>query len=185
MSSTNRGAERRKDDYYVTPDWMVEEFLDIFLQDYPLREEAIILDCCAGGCANYDMPYPKALIKRGFTVITQDIREDSRAAIKADYLAAPAALPYDLIITNPSFTLSVDITIKAINEAAMVVMLQRSGWIGSNWRKPFWRDAPLCHNYAHNKRPSFTCDGHKDSIEYSHYVFKKGHTGKAFFDIIL
>jgi hypothetical protein len=50
MSSTNRGYERHKTDYYVTPKQPIKDFLSIFLQctniDRPDR--LIWLDPCAG-----------------------------------------------------------------------------------------------------------------------------------------
>lgn len=185
MSSTNRGSERNKFDYYVTPDWLVDEFLDKFLQDYPLPKDALILDCCAGGCPINHMPYPVALEKRGYNVISMDIRDDSRAMIIGDYLTTPKIMHYDLIITNPSFDLSTEITSKAISEAKTVVMLQRLNWVGSDRRAPFWTTNNPVHLYAHNKRASFTSDGKKDSIEYGHFVFREGHTGTGKFDLII
>jgi hypothetical protein len=186
LSSTHANKIRNKEDYYVTPNWMVSEFLDEFLVDFPQCKKSLILDPCAGGCSKYDMPYPSELMNRGFGVISQDIRVDSRASVKADYLKNKYMGEYDLIITNPPFNKSVDVTVKAIAESKITVMLQRLNWIGSNWRaEEFWKDAPLRWVYAHNKRASFTDDGKKDSIEYAHFVFEKGYTGKAGFTLIL
>lgn len=186
MSSTNRGAERNKDDYYVTPTWLVMEFLQHYLKDYPLKEGAMILDPCAGGDEHTGMPYPFCLAMFGYNAITQDIRLDSPAALKGDYLTSPAApYQYDLIITNPPFKHSVDIAQKAFNEGKTVALLQRLNWIGSDWRQPFWREAPLKHVYAHNKRASFTPDGQKDSVEYAHFVFEKGYVGDVKFTLII
>jgi hypothetical protein len=186
LSSTHPDTIRNKHDYYVTPDWMVREFLEEFLIDFPQCKESLILDPCAGGCSKNDMPYPTELISRGFRVISQDIREDSKALVKADYLNNSYMGDYDLIITNPPFDKSVPITQKAINESTITVVLQRLNWVGSDWRaKEFWKDAPLRWVYAHNKRASFTENGKKDSIEYAHFVFEKGYTGKAGFTLIL
>lgn len=39
MSSTNRGYERHKTDYYVTPKHAVEDFLGAWLQDLSNEDE--------------------------------------------------------------------------------------------------------------------------------------------------
>ena len=187
MSSTHRGADRNKWDYYITPSWMVEEFLREYLARYPMSNDSMILDCCAGGDAVNPMPYPAALSDLGFKyVTTSDIREDSRAEYKCDYLDMRNPSVFDLIITNPPFDMSVDITKKAIGESDVVVVLQRINWIGSSKRGiGFWKNAPLKHVFAHNKRASFTSDGKKDSIEYAHFVFDSRHCGDAKFTLIL
>lgn len=108
----------------------------------------------------------------------------NRAAVKFDYLNTPFMGEYELICTNPPFDLSVEIAEKAIEESKVAVMLQRLNWIGSDKRVPFWKNAPLKHVYAHNKRASFTGDGKKDSIEYAHFVFEKGYVGESKFTLI-
>lgn len=50
MSSTNRGRERSKFDYYVTPEREVEKFLREFIKNHKEVETGQnILDPCAGG----------------------------------------------------------------------------------------------------------------------------------------
>lgn len=61
MSSTNRGYDRHKSDYYVTPVEEVEEFLHKFIKYEPDAFDGIILDNCAGGDRNHPMSYPTAL----------------------------------------------------------------------------------------------------------------------------
>ena len=186
MSSTNRSAERSKWDYYVTPHWMVKEFLESYTERYPLPFDAQLLDCCAGGDSKRPMSYPTVLAEAGFTsVTTVDIRNDSGASIVSNYLHLPKFNHFDLIITNPPFDVSVEIVEKAIEEGDIVVMLQRLNWIGSDKRAPFWKSAPLKHVFAHNKRASFTENGQKDSIEYAHFVFEKGYVDEAKFTLIL
>lgn len=186
MSSARGQEGRLKDDYYVTPQWFVTEFLEQYLKHYNLPKSTMIHDPCAGGCVVNEMSYPTVLEKFGFTnIITSDIREDSRAMIKADYLKIPNFNPEKVVITNPPFNFSVPITMKAIAESKATIVLQRLNWIGSDWRKQFWKTSPLKHVYAHNKRASFTPDGRKDSVEYAHFVFEKGFIGDTRFTLIL
>lgn len=64
-------------------------------------------------------------------------------------------------------------------------MLLRLNYVGSRQREEFWRKNPPYAVYAHTRRMSFTEDGKTDSIEYAHYVWKKGISPKhAKFHII-
>lgn len=102
MSSTNRGYERHKVDFYVTPEKAIREFLSHWLIDLQSEfhddwlcvgerpDRANWLDPCAGGDANHKMSYP-AVIQKEFdpeVLTTIDYRQDSLAERKEDYLLA-------------------------------------------------------------------------------------------------
>lgn len=118
MSSTNRGAQRMENDYYVTPISMVESFLYQWFKDEPEACDVVacgnVLDPCAGGnVAPVDWEYKHATAKSPAKVIripptpmsyptvihsvfggtcrvdTNDIRADSPAEWHYDYLTAP------------------------------------------------------------------------------------------------
>lgn len=187
MSSTNRGTQRNADDYYVTPHWLIEDFLAAFSENcrFNFDEQAYprILDPSAGGCEQYPMSYPTVLEKHGFTIVDSwDIREDSRALIRGcDFLKTnPTPNYHDAIITNPPFNVAQEFTehaLKIVREGGLVIMLQRLNWLGSQKRKPMWQKLPLAAVYVHSKRPGF--DPQKpsktDSTEYAHFVFCKGY----------
>lgn len=186
MSSTNRSEARKshKSDYYVTP---VEQ-IELFLKEFGRYENILdksILDPCAGGLIGKDkMSYPVAIknvaSKLNITpeIETIDIREDSLANIKNDYLQIDCKGKYDVIITNPPFNISLDIIKKAIAEVkdnGFVIMLLRLNYFGSKARKKFWQTYGLPkYCFVHHKRMSFTDDGKTDSIEYAHFVWQKG-----------
>jgi len=190
MSSTARGTLRNAKDYYVTPQWLVAEFLARFVTEHNIDVTKPVLDPSAGGCGNQEMSYPKVLKIHNFIdVTTADIREDSRAASPNTDYFSHINLGFDLIITNPPFDRSVEFTQKAIREVnanGHVVMLQRLNWLGTKIRKPFWDKAPLKHVYIHHKRPAFDPEkpNNKDSIEYAHFVFQKGYKGSVNLSII-
>ncbi len=190
MSSTCRGAERNANDYYVTPHWLIEQFLGRFIPAYNIDLTKPTFDPCAGGCGKYPMSYPTVLTKSGFTqVTTADIRADSRAANPSNDYFKSVNFGYDLIITNPPFDRSIEVAKKAIrevNDNGHVVMMQRLNWLGTAKRKAFWDDAPLKHIYVHHKRPGFNPEfpNRTDSIEYAHFVFQKGYTGLTNLEII-
>lgn len=187
MSSTNRGTQRNADDYYVTPHWLIEDFLAAFSENcrfnFDEQTYPLMLDPSAGGCDKYPMSYPTVLEKHGFTVESWDIREDSRANLKGvNFLNVPSALlpKYDMLITNPPFNQAQAFTehaLEMVKESGLVIMLQRLNWLGSQKRKPMWQKLPLAAVYVHSKRPGF--DPQKpsktDSTEYAHFVFCKGY----------
>lgn len=183
MSSTNRSKVRDKHiaDYYKTPTYAIEEFLNVFRDIECCFDGKKILDPCAGGDNTTQMSYPKILNKYGFNVDTIDIREDSLADIKGDYLKINCKDKYDVIITNPPFNISLDIIKKAIDDVkddGYVIMLLRLNYYGSDKRKDFFESIMPKYTFVHRKRMSFTDDGKTDSIEYAHFVFKKGYNEK-------
>lgn len=191
MSSTNRGTVRNADDYYVTPHWLIEDFLAAFAENNILvcspDDNPRVLDPSAGGCDKYEMSYPTVLEKEGFLVESWDIRNDSRAEIRGrDFLTTPTALlpTFDMIITNPPFKLAQEFTEKALDMVeghGLVIMLQRLNWLGSQKRKPMWQRLPLAAVYVHSKRPGFNPEkpSQTDSTEYAHFVFCKGYPAAA------
>jgi hypothetical protein len=186
MSSTNRGSSREVSDYYVTPQWAIREFLGTFVQvsDHGVQDLcAGTLDPCAGGSVAAGMAYPEALVEFGAppdTILTIDIRDDSRADIKADYLrwAPPADYKPWLIITNPPFSHAAEIAAKAIAEVedgGFVVMLQRLNFLGTDCRREFWGRHRPKWVFVHRRRMRFNGAKSTDSIEYAHFVWQRGH----------
>lgn len=183
MSSTSRGYNRHKSDYYITPIHNILEFLKEFQKVEPsfYREDAVILDPTAGGDAINPMSYPTALIDFGFRaaqVKTIDIRDDSPAEVAADYLQTKIDYEPFIIITNPPFFLAKEIIQKALNDTmdgGYVIMLLRLNFFGSKDRKSFFDKQMPKYSFVHHRRMSFTNDGNTDSIEYQHCVWQKGH----------
>lgn len=193
MSSTNRGYERHKTDYYVTPKKDIKDFLVVFFRD--IAESGVIddvqgtaempqrllwLDPCCGGDEKHGASYPEAIKELiGLDIETMDIREDSKAEIKANYLEIQLDIKADIIITNPPFFCAKEIITKAlddVNEGGYVIMLLRLNFFGSKDRKEFLQNNMPILTYVHNRRMSFTDDGKTDSIEYAHFVWQKGRS---------
>lgn len=175
MSSTNRGGTREAKNYYVTPIDEIIKFLYNLNQVVPLRNR-YVLDPSAGGDENNPMSYPKALRPYTPFITTIDIRDDSKASLKADYLTTEVSYAPEIIITNPPFYAVVEFIEKAledVTEGGYVAMLCRLNFFGSQKRKPFWDKHMPVYTFVHNKRMSFTPDGKADSIEYAHFVWQK------------
>lgn len=184
MSSTNRGGDRHASDYYVTPQYEIEKFLEKFVENNEVNVRWTVLDPSAGGDSKHDMSYPSALSKLFGNIVTMDIREDSLAEHKCvnyltsnivDYCEKP-----NIIITNPPFSDAIEFVKKGLDDVAKngyVIMLLRLNFLGSSKRNEWLRNNMPYEIYVHGKRMSFTEDGKTDSIEYAHFVWKKGHKG--------
>ena len=197
MSSTNRTKDEKAadPDYYATDLQAIRDFFNAARSDAGTISTGLndtnikVLDPCAGGSegaiCSIPMSYPTVLGEFGFKDIeTLDIRQDSLAHVKGDYLKTDCKGKYDLIITNPPFQLALAIIEKAllfdVKENGHVIMLQRLNFLGSQVRKPFFEKHMPEAIYVHSKRIKFTQPNGKsgtDSIEYSHYVWAKD--GKA------
>jgi len=182
MSSTLRGYDRHKSDYYVTPSWIIVELFDQIPELFEDMDGRMALDPCAGGGVvngqKFSMPYPDVLRGRGWeSITTLDIRSDSLADIKADFLTwdNPDNLDFDLIITNPPFAIAEEITRKALElvdtESGKVIMLQRLNWLGSAARDDFFSEYPPTTIVMHSRRPSFGGTSSTDSVEYAHFIW--------------
>lgn len=181
MSSTNRSNARDKhiSDYYVTPIDCIEDFFKAFQEDVSGElGKLTFLDPCAGGDEKNPMSYPQFIktILCGGMIKTIDIREDSLAEKKGDYLKMKLSYQPHIIITNPPFNLAQEIITKAlydVKDGGYVIMLLRLNFFCSKARKQFWDKQLPALAYIHHRRMSFTEDGKTDSIEYMHAVWKK------------
>lgn len=187
MSSTNRGSARDTHiaDYYRTPIDSIQLFWNEFNKHQFISPKVMILDPCAGGDAQHPMSYPTALLNIGCkiggldknNIHTIDIREDSLADIKGDYLQMDCKDKYDIIITNPPFNIALDIIKKALNDVkdgGWVIMLLRLNFFEGKARKSFWEENMPVYSFVHSKRMAFSDSKSTDSVAYVHNAWKKG-----------
>lgn len=185
MSSTNRtnAAARHVSDYYVTPVLSVQEFIREFNADFPeiITQPKSILDPCAGGDAQHEMSYPAAIKNYSgwdaYSLRTIDVRQDSHAEVKEDFLFWKPDATYDLAITNPPFNIALDVIQKCltiVKPGGFVIILLRLNFFGSQERSTWFKQNMPANCYVHSKRMKFTNTGGTDSIEYMHAVWIVG-----------
>jgi len=179
MSATNRnGAPRIPLDNYPTPAWLTHAILDVienFLPAYLPRDHIRVLEpaACEGAIV-------KVLRERGFTDVTAfDIADPHKPV---DFLSYPVrnngeAYGYDLIITNPPYSLAQEFIERAFLwrrdtrplHQSFVAMLLRLNFLGSQKRARWLREhTPSV--YVTPRRPCFSRNKHgrlgSDSTEY-------------------
>jgi hypothetical protein len=194
MSATNRGAVRHADDFYETPEWCVHALL----KRVPLRTHGLDwLEPCYGGgaivravdafydarfgvkspdwhvndiqlCRVDDGPIPLSVLKRD--------KSDFLAWDEVDRLRVSRRLtvpPYDVLLTNPPYTLAEEFIVQGLKFAKVVVMLLRLNFLGSQKRAMFFAEH-FPDVYVLPRRPSFT-GGKTDSCEYAWMIFHREH----------
>lgn len=201
MSSTNRGSVRTPNDYYLTDPKEIVKFLLAWLATDGMAnrlfkcKDLSILDPAAGGLTERvevpqkegkpplvfepsEMSYPKAIrAVSGHAIHTMDIRENSLAAERTDFLQRLQPPYYDLAITNPPFLLALEFikqSLTVVKPGGFVVMLLRLNFFGSEDRNSFFLSGNMPQRgYVHSKRLGFTPDGKTDSVEYAHFIWQK------------
>jgi hypothetical protein len=159
MSATNRGAIRRPQDLYPTPAAPIDSLLGVLNYSgtwwrfhEPCKGTGAIYDRVIGGRKTYD-----------------EISEGK------DYLAnVYPRHNFDMIITNPPFSLALEFLQKSLHEAITVCYLLRLNFLGSQKRRPFWQANRPSHVLVLANRPCFTSDGKTDSIEYAWFCWDRG-----------
>lgn len=185
MSSTNRSNARQEhiSDYYVTPIKDIITFLSALDEEVTLdfsTNNNYILDPCAGGDKLHMMSYPTAL-KNYYAINdtyikTIDIRPDSLANEKCNYLQKKFKDSPYLIISNPPFNKAIEFITKALNDVrndGYVIMLLRLNFLETKAQKDFFDKYMPKWIFVHHKRMSFTDKSGTDSVAYCHMVWKK------------
>lgn len=177
ISATNRGAERKPQDFYATPIDCVENFIN----NYGGVISGKILEPSAGN-GNIIQALRNKNINGNITAI--ELREEELSnlnkigdnVIITDFLnGLDHKEKYDYIIGNPPYTYArefVEKCLSMLNENGKLIFLLRTAFLESKSRYDFWRDNPLSGLYVMSKRPSFTGKG-TDATSYSWFVWDK------------
>lgn len=180
-------TKRSPYDFYPTPKHCTESLMRT-LDKYGISLGKRILEPCAG-----DGALIKALWRSEMEIQAYDIDESHLPQLRElcddgsifcygthDVLTLTQKEfdSFHTIITNPPFSITQEILehILALrascdsSKPAMVIMLQRLGFLGSQKRHDFWNKYPPDAVWALSKRPSFTGTG-TDAHEYGWFIW--------------
>ena len=152
MSATNRNPLRPRvpHDEYRTPLWAINA-MQSCIHWWSIDT---MLDPCAGD----GRILREALTHRpSLRVESCEIRDGK------DYFdQVYHPIPFDLVMTNPPFSIAQDIITKALIDGNAVVMLQRLNFLASQARREWWQQNPPSHLFVLSSRPCFihVCAGH-------------------------
>lgn len=176
---------RRENDHYETPAWVVDALLDN--HSLPMRGSGVLEPCAGSGAIirAIDQYYFQRAMKRSFPFVAVDIQPDNEKALRecatfvriTDFLAWEPHGTYNVIITNPPYSIAQQVVERALeiarrqDEPAEVIMLLRLAFLESEKRYEFWRQNPPSKVLVLAARPSFTGDGKTDSAAYAWFVW--------------
>lgn len=173
MSSTNRGGQRSPADYYPTPHWCVKRLMEE--TELPPGEW---LEPCVG----HGSIVSACDTTRSDVVWTGvDLRAEFESHLRSQGLSfpfheadfttwsQPACARFDVVITNPPYSIAQSVIARAFELAPNVVMLLRLNYLASETRSALMRAHPP-DVYVLPNRPSFSGSG-TDSIEYAWFIW--------------
>lgn len=169
MSSTSRGGKRNESDYYPTPAWCVHRLLEKV--NLPAGKW---LEPCAG---HGDIIAAVNETRSDVIWTANELRTDTEALLTpmaktvriGDYISWENPGHYDVEITNPPFSIAMDVIRKSLEVADWVVMLLRLNYLGTTDRNEFFKTT-MPDISVIPERPSFDGKG-TDSIEYAWFVW--------------
>ncbi len=161
MSATNRGATRNPQDLYRTP----RNAISAIIHQISWGRVRRALEPCQGDGRIIEM------CQRIAPHAHWSAYEISNGT---DYLEQHVPCHfYDLILTNPPFSLAQEFITKARGDAKCVIMLQRLNFLGSQKRYDWWLGHPVNILFPLARRPDFTGEG-GDATDYAWFVWDPG-----------
>lgn len=183
MSAAGRGSVRAPHDNYPTPEWATRRFLERACRERGVPSTGLILEPCAGAGAIIKAFGPSET--RSWTACelrpecAPDLTWLARKTYIGDFLTrAPlieqSGVRFDLIISNPPFSLAEEIIRTSLTLSPWVAMLLRINFLGSEERAP-WLSKFAPDLYVLPNRPPFALNKHgkpaTDATEYAWFVW--------------
>lgn len=178
MSATNRGSERRENDFYETPEWCTRAFLHHAVAVVPrAHDQGLIWEPCAGSGA-----ISRVLrdMYRRAAIVEMDAHPLNDKVSLGDARTDSLPQRVDLAITNPPYSHALEIAENLIMHSDTVALLLRLNWLASAGRETFLRKNPPSVHVLPVRpsftgvpvRPSFTGKG-TDATDYAWFVWSK------------
>ena len=189
MSATGRKKYKTKDvqeerdpfDYYPTPNWCVQRFLEkaahrLLVGNWiepTAGDGAIIRSINQYGRGFEKIQWTSVEIQERFK---QQLAEVSEEVWIGDFIEYSSSRKVEVCITNPPYKLAEAIVKHAQTQAKVVVMLLRINFLASEVRRD-WMDQDTPDIYVIPNRPSFRGKG-SDATEYAWFVWDEKSCGK-------
>jgi len=172
ISATNRGSKRIESDFYATPLYCIENFLNYWQP----KENDYILDPCAGS-GNFGLIIRDKYKDNIFDAI--ELRQEEKSGLHKIYddVRIGSCLDFkthcDVVITNPPYSLAQEIITHYLEvvKPRETIMLLRVPFLESKKRHSFWQKHPVNKLYVLSRRPSFKGNGKTDATAYGFFIW--------------
>ncbi|APR81061.1 Phage protein [Minicystis rosea] len=176
MSSTNRGGTRNPADFYPTPRWCVLRALE----EMALPGGEWIEPCAGDGAivravqqARADVSWQAVELRETCRPLLEKSLSGKGRVVCTDFFDWDPARRFDVLFTNPPYSLAEQFLEKGLSIASNVVLLLRLNFLASARRAELMRRrAPDV--YVLPNRPSFSGQG-TDSVEYAWFHWPPEH----------
>ena len=185
MSATGRSDVREPNDFYATPAWCVDRLLDRlwFPCDRGWLEPAaghgavnLAVDAWRARKGLKRVGWKQYELQSEFNDVLREQGHQRCVGISFLDFAFTNKWPiYDVVITNPPYSLAQEFVERCLPLAYNVVMLLRLGFLATEKRSQLMREHPPAV-YVLPNRPSFTGGG-TDASDYAWFVW--GESGNA------
>jgi hypothetical protein len=182
MSATNRGKEKVPQEFYETQRWVVNRLLDaVRLPGTRWLEPASGSGAIIRAVDTWRRHHNQTQI----IWTSSDLREtkldvadncivEHHTNLDYTFMNCPEFFGrrWDVVITNPPFSLAFEFVKQALEHAPVVVLLLRINWLGSQDRRD-WLKAHRPAVHVLPNRPDFTGEG-GDATEYAWLIWGLG-----------
>lgn len=181
MSATNRGGERRGNDFYTTLPEAVRALLDNF--DGISSGDRVLEPSAGNG------QIIRVLREYGYDnrIDAVELRPEEQATLETladsvtigSFFDYDPGLGYDVIIGNPPYSMALEFinkSLELLHPGGLLIFLLRTNFLESEKRFKWWQEHPISGLYTLHKRPSFTGHG-TDATSYSWFVWERGGIG--------
>lgn len=189
MSATNRGATRRPNDFYETPEWCTRALFSV--GGSYVTSGFRILEPTAGSGAivrvTKDILYNADLTAveidgNHFDNLVNAGADDVHIGNILEKRAEDLGGTFNMIVGNPPYKYAQEVIehcwLYMMQPHSVMHMLLRLNFLGSRKRYNFWDEYPLYKLNVLSKRPSFT-NGGTDATDYAWFTWYRPMAGKA------
>ena len=166
------GYERRTDDYYVEPPWIVDARIGVETFG------ALVYDpsCGAGNI-------PKRFLAHGIDAVGSDIRDRGYGDTGIDWIQSINVYGATDIVSNPPYGIAQEWIEHSLTQVAgKVAIITRLAFLESTKRKTWFRETGLTRVWVSSKRVSMPpgesgIEAKGGAIAYAWYVWEVGYKG--------
>ena len=174
--SSKHGPSLPRDEY-LTPRPLVKAALEQLRRKYPYFQPQTCLEpgCAWGAHLDYALEtFPSIIYTVGVDLLEQPIAPEHEF-ICGDFLAWNTDQRFDLIVTNPPFSIAEDCCLKMaslLSPGGVALVFERYGFYTTQGRVyGLWTEVNLREVWVCVQRPAMIGQVTTDSCEYSYYLF--------------